>query len=145
MFVSGRRGPSLPDPLPPVANLPTDEFVTEVRRRYDAVPDAVLADPELTQLLVPGLRADFAMLESYRYEPATPLDCPIVACGGASDPHASRQELEAWRRQTRSRFSVHTFGGGHFYLQHEREAVTALVAAQLSVLLGAMSRWTTVR
>lgn len=145
LFVSGRRGPSLPDPLPPVARLPTEAFVAEVRRRYDAVPDAVLADPDLMQLLLPGLRADFAMLEGYRYEPAAPLGCPLVACGGASDPHASREELEAWRREARGRFNVHTFAGGHFYLHDERVSVTAMLANHLTVLLGAMARWTAVR
>lgn len=145
LFVSGRRGPSLPDPLAPISQLPAAEFVAEVRRRYDAVPDAVLGDPDLMQLLLPGLRADFAMLESYQYESRPPLMCPVVACGGAGDPHASRDDLEAWRHETRGRFSVHTFGRGHFYFQEEREAVTALIANQLSVLMSAMGRWTGAR
>jgi medium-chain acyl-[acyl-carrier-protein] hydrolase len=140
LFVSGRRGPVLADPQPAIAHLPTGDFVRQVRQRYDAVPDAVLADPEMMQLLVPGLRADFAMLENYRYEPGPPLPCPIVACGGSADPHASRLELEAWKSETKSRFGVHTFAGGHFYLHDEREAVTALIANQLSVLIGAMAR-----
>jgi medium-chain acyl-[acyl-carrier-protein] hydrolase len=141
LFVSGRRGPRLADPMPPISGLPPQEFMTEVQRRYDAIPAAVAADSELMNLLVPGLRADFSMIESYRYEPAAPLRCPIVACGGASDPHATRAELEAWRGETSSRFSVHTFSGGHFYLQREQEAVTALIANQLSVMVAAMARW----
>jgi medium-chain acyl-[acyl-carrier-protein] hydrolase len=121
--------------------LPADEFVSEVRRRYDAVPDAVLADADMMQLLLPGLRADFAMLEGYRYEAAAPLACPIVALGGAADPHATLPELDAWRRETTGRFSVQMFEGGHFYVQQEREAVTALIANRLTVLVGALSRW----
>ena len=140
LFVSGRRGPALPDPLPPVAHLPAGSFVSEVRRRYGAVPDGVLADPDLMQLLLPGLRADFAMLEGYRYEPGAPLNCPVIACGGVADPHARRDELDAWRRETRNRFNLHTFSGGHFYLQDERVAVTGMVANHLTVLLGAMAR-----
>jgi medium-chain acyl-[acyl-carrier-protein] hydrolase len=137
----GPPGTLLADPLGPLATLPTDDFVREVRRRYDAVPDAVLADADMMKMLVPGLRADFAMLEGYRYEPAAALPCPIIALGGASDPHATLPELEGWRRETSARFSVHTFEGGHFYVQQEREAVTALISNQLSVLVGAMSRW----
>ena len=145
LFVSGQRAPTIADPNPPISGLPSDAFITEIRRRYDSVPDAFLADAELMQLLVPGLRADFAMLEGYRYQPAPPLDCPIVACGGSADPHASRSDLEAWRRETRGRSSVHLFSGGHFYLQKEWEALTTLIGNQLTVLLGAMSRWTAVR
>lgn len=142
LFVSGRRGPALPNRFPPIADLPTGEFLDEVRRRYGALPDAVLADPELIRLLVPGLRADLAMLESYRYEPGAPLDCPIVACSGVADPHATHAELEAWRAETRRRFTVRTFTGGHFYLHDERDALTGLIAGQLTVLLGAMARLT---
>jgi surfactin synthase thioesterase subunit len=142
LFVSGRRGPGLPNPLPPIADLPIDEFLDEVRHRYGALPDAVLADPDLVRLLVPGLRADFAMLESYEYRPGPPLDCPIVACSGSSDPHAPLSELDAWSRETKRRFSIRTFCGGHFYFQQERDAVTGLIAGQLTVLLGAMARWT---
>jgi medium-chain acyl-[acyl-carrier-protein] hydrolase len=122
--------------------LPVEAFVAEGRQRDEAIPDAVLADADMMQVLLPGFRADFDMLETYRYEPGAPLACPIVACGGAADGHASRLELDAWRRETRSRFSLHTFGGGHFYLHDEREAVTALIANQLTVLVGAMTRWT---
>ena len=82
------------------------------------------------------------MLETYRYEPGAPLALSIVACGGSADRHASRLELDAWRRDINNRFSLHTFGGGHFYLHDEREAVTTLIANQLTVLVGAMTRWT---
>jgi medium-chain acyl-[acyl-carrier-protein] hydrolase len=145
LFVSGRRAPGLPEPLPPISGLPAHEFVTEVQRRYDAVPAAVASDAELMELLVPGLRADFAMLEGYRNEAAAPLTCPIIACGGATDPHASRAELEAWKRETSNRFSVHLFSGGHFYLQQEHEALTALIANQLSVMVAALTRWAAIR
>jgi surfactin synthase thioesterase subunit len=145
LFVSGRRAPALRDPEPPIAHLPAPVFLAEVRRRFDGLPDAALSDDESTPLLVRALRADFAMAEGYRYEQAAPFDCPIVACGGAADPHASRSDLDAWRTETRSRLSVHTFAGGHLYLERERAAVTARVANHLSVMLGALARCTGVR
>jgi medium-chain acyl-[acyl-carrier-protein] hydrolase len=140
LFVSGRRAPSLPDPLPPVAGLPEAAFVAELRRNGNIIPDGVLSDPELMELLLPGLRADSRMLDSYQYEAAEPLHCPIVASGGLADPLASRTDLEAWRSETRGRFSAHMFGGGHSYLYAETEAVTSLIANRMTVLLGALSR-----
>ena len=145
LFVSGKCAPALPDSRPQLSKLPGDEFVTELRRRYEAIPAAVLADSDLMQLLLPGLRADFAMHDTYRYQPGTPLACPIVACGGTVDPYASRSDLEAWRRETEGRFSAHQFGGGHFYLQREQAAVTTLIANQLSVMVSAMARWAAAR
>jgi surfactin synthase thioesterase subunit len=141
LFVSGRRAPALPETGPLRSQLPLEQLITEARRRSDAVaPDAAL-DKELIELMIPGLRADFAMIDGYRYQPAPPLRCPIVACCGAGDPYASRPETEAWRSETTARFSLHTFTGGHFYLQREQEAVTALVANQLSVMVSARARW----
>jgi surfactin synthase thioesterase subunit len=140
LFVSGRRAPGLGHQDQQVAALPVDAFVNEVRHRYDAIPDSLLREDELLNLVLPGLRADLAMAEGYRCEPAPPLSCPIVACAGRNDPHVSRTDLEAWRDETRSRFSAHLFGGGHHYLVQERAAITALIANQLSVILAAMSR-----
>ena len=145
LFVSGRRAPALRDPEPPIAHLPVSVFLAEVRRRFGGLPDAALSDDESAPLLVRSLRADFAMAEGYRYEQAAPFDCPIVACGGTADPHASPSDLVAWRTETRSRVSVHTFAGGHLYLERERAAVTARFANHLSVMLGALARCTGVR
>ena len=85
------------------------------------------------------------MLDGYVYQPGAPLRCPIVACGGASDPDVSRNDQVAWRAETSARFSLHVFAGDASYLQREREAVTALIANQLSVMASALARWSAVR
>jgi medium-chain acyl-[acyl-carrier-protein] hydrolase len=140
LFVSGWPAPSVGYQAPPIADLPADLFVKEVSRRYDAIPDALLREGELLNLLIPGLRADFAMAESYRPESGPALACPIIACGGRNDPFVSPADLEGWRNETRGRFSAHLFSGAHHYLVEERAAVTALIANQLSVILAALSR-----
>ena len=80
--VSGWRGPSLPERLPPLAHLPVDEFALAIQDRFGAVPRAVLEDRELLALLIPTLRADVGLVERYRYQSDLPLSCPIVAYGG---------------------------------------------------------------
>jgi surfactin synthase thioesterase subunit len=140
LFVSGRRAPAAGHLEPQVAGLPVDAFVNEVRSRYDAIPDSLLRENELLDLVLPGLRADLAMAEGYRREAGPVLSCPVVACAGRNDPHVSRPDLDGWRDETRGRFSAHLFGGGHHYLVQERAAITALIANQLSVILAAMSR-----
>jgi medium-chain acyl-[acyl-carrier-protein] hydrolase len=115
LFVSGRRAPQLPDPDPPIHTLPEPEFLDQLRR-YNGTPEAVLENAELMQLLLPTLRADFAVLETYVYAPEPPLECPITTFGGLSDREASRDELEAWRDQTSAAFSVEMFPGDHFFV-----------------------------
>jgi medium-chain acyl-[acyl-carrier-protein] hydrolase len=68
------------------------------------------------KLFLPLLRSDIRLYETYAYEHEAPLDCPISAFGGLEDEEASREELEAWSDQTRSRFNIQMFDGDHFFL-----------------------------
>lgn len=42
LFVSGQRAPQIPGPFPHLYQLPDSEFIEQVHRRYDAIPQAVL-------------------------------------------------------------------------------------------------------
>jgi len=121
LFVSGYRAPQLPDRHPPIRALPDAQFLQELRR-YNGTPEAVLENAELMELLLPTLRADFSVVETYSYNPETPLDCPITAFGGLEDWKANALDLEPWREQTNSDFSVEMFPGDHFFI-HSAESI----------------------
>jgi medium-chain acyl-[acyl-carrier-protein] hydrolase len=140
LFVSGRRAPGVPDPLPPISGLPADAFLLEVRARLDGLTDTLVADPDLRPVFVQGLRADFAMAERYEYAPAPPLSCPIIACAGSRDPHATATDLQGWSAETRSRFRAHTLSGTQAFVISERASVTRLIANETSVLLSVLAR-----
>ena len=115
LMVSGRRAPQLPDADPPIHALPEEEFLQELRE-LNGTPEAVLQNEELLQLLLPILRADFAVCETYEYAPEAPLSCPIVAFGGKDDADAPEEDIAAWSHQTTGSFSQRMFPGDHFYL-----------------------------
>ena len=140
LFVSGQGAPSLGLMAPRVSDLPADEFVARLRQRHHVLPPEAVGEPDVLRTLLPIVRADVAMAESYRYEPGTPLRCPIVACDAAVDPHASRTDVEGWKRETTGRFSIQRFGGDRSYILREQEALTALLRSHLSVMLGALAR-----
>ena len=119
LFVSGRRAPQIPDAGPPIHTLPDSEFIEELRR-LNGTPEAVLANKELMQLLLPALRADFAILETYTYQSESPLNCPITTFGGLQDPDVSCAMLEAWQEQTNAAFSTQMFLGDHFFIHTAR-------------------------
>jgi medium-chain acyl-[acyl-carrier-protein] hydrolase len=52
---------------------------------------------ELLALLLPALRADFELCETYQYQHEHPLNCPIMMLGGVLDPKVGREELEPWQ------------------------------------------------
>jgi medium-chain acyl-[acyl-carrier-protein] hydrolase len=135
LFVSGRRGPRLPDPLPAIHRLPRSEFLAAVRR-LSGVQDELLAEHGLIDLLVPALRADFAVCETYRYTDQPPLDCGISAFGGLSDPTTSSDQLAAWCRETTGPFRMSLFDGDHFFLHRHAPAILGAVARELAAPAG---------
>jgi medium-chain acyl-[acyl-carrier-protein] hydrolase len=126
LVVSGSPAPHLVDAADPIAGLPDDAFLEQIRL-LGATPDEVLANPELVALTLPTLRGDFAMAEGYRFDPAGPLACPILALGGDSDPYLSERALLGWHEHTNAETWIHRLPGDHFFLNHQRGAVLALI------------------
>ncbi|MCL1471393.1 thioesterase II family protein [Argonema antarcticum] len=133
LFMSGHRAPQIPDRDPPIHALPEPEFLRQLCR-YNGTPKAVLENAELMELLLPTLRADFAVVETYVYSQESPLDCPIAVFGGLEDWKVGVEELEAWRKQTNAAFSLEMFPGDHFFLH----SAQTLLLQSLSQLLSAV-------
>lgn len=127
LFVSGRGAPQLPESHPPTSHLPVPEFIEELRR-LKGTPEAVLQNAELLHLLLPLLRADFSVCETYLYTQEPALACPITAFGGIYDTDVTRSMVTAWKEQTSSTFKVRFFNGDHFFLYKEQASLlTALL------------------
>jgi medium-chain acyl-[acyl-carrier-protein] hydrolase len=114
LFVSADRAPQIPHRDRPIHALPEGEFLGGLRR-LNGIPGKVLEDAELMQIMIPVLRADFAVYETYVYSTEPPLNCPISTFGGLQDHRVSRGDLEAWRDQTSVSFSLRMFPGDHFF------------------------------
>jgi medium-chain acyl-[acyl-carrier-protein] hydrolase len=130
LFVSAGPAPQIPHRELPVHNLPEREFLEKLRRS-DGTPVELLNHKELMDIVLPSLRADFALYESYRYSYGTPLDCPISAYGGLDDPHVKRRDLEGWRDQTKLSFSIRMFPGSHFFFRTTERALIRALAQEL--------------
>lgn len=133
LFVSGRAAPYIPDRDPPIYTLPDAAFIQELRR-LNGTPEAVLQNQELMQLLTPILRADFAAIDTYRYQPEPALGCPITALGGLQDLEVSRDDLEAWQTQTIAPFQIQLFLGNHFFLHSAQSLLLKEIAQQLQAV-----------
>jgi medium-chain acyl-[acyl-carrier-protein] hydrolase len=133
LFLAAHRAAHVPNPHPAMRHLDDDAFVDELRRRYDGIPQTVLDNPELLELMLPCLRADFTAYETYEYRSDAPLDCPISAFGGDQDAYVRTHEVAGWREQTRGRFRMRVVPGNHFFMQAQRDQVLAAVIDDLSV------------
>lgn len=133
LFVSGHGAPHRPHTATPIHALPDAEFIREVQR-YEGMPQEVLESEELMRYILPILRADFSVNESYVYTHEPPLRSSITAYGGLRDEGVPRDEIEAWREQTTATFELHMFPGGHFFLQTERMFVLRELSRRLCQL-----------
>lgn len=131
LFVSSRRAPQIVSQEPPCHDLPEADFVNRLVERYNGIPRAILAEPELMKLFLPLLRADFKLLETYRYLPEDLLDQPVTVFGGAQDSIVTNDDLRAWRDVTRGGFHLLMMPGGHFFVQDAEVELLRVVAQQL--------------
>lgn len=119
LFVAACNAPHLPETVK-AHQLPDKEFI-EVIAGLGGTPRAVLEDPELMEIFLPLLRADYALKETYRYYEDAPLESHISALFGLRDSETSPEGMSAWRCHGSS-FSQFTFDAGHFFLKsHQYE------------------------
>jgi surfactin synthase thioesterase subunit len=131
MFVSGCVGPCVAKREPPfIHTLPDAEFV-DVLRQLNGTPEKVLQHPELMQLMLPVLRADFAMRETYAYRDGKPLDSPISAFGGTRDKLIPRAGLERWQQETKGPFTLRMIPGDHFFLHSAHTTLMQILSHEL--------------
>lgn len=115
LFVSGARAPGTSSDRQLLHNLSPDNFRTEILR-LNGTPKEILDHPELFEILLPILRDDFQMIETYSFSGNGVINCPITVFGGDSDPEVNLQELNAWSNFTSSSFKSKVFNGDHFFL-----------------------------
>ena len=130
LFVSGHNAPHVEDDLGDLSQL-NDEQLIDQLRRLNCTPPAALENHELMELMLPVIRADFALYNSYVCEESDPLGVPITVLNGLRDPRTHLPGLQAWRAQTTGPFVLRQFVGDHFFVSTEEAAVVELVGGHL--------------
>jgi len=129
IFVSGTEAPQLVQEKEYFISLSDSELV-EVVRRMNGMPDEVLKNPELLELLLPVLRADFILTGTYKHTDYI-LSCGITAFCGSDDKEATVSDVHQWKRRTAGEFRMHTITGDHFFINSARDQVLELVKDNL--------------
>lgn len=135
LFIAARAAPHLPREEPVLHQLSDADLVSEICRRYDGIPQAVRQEAELMKRLLPAVRADLTVLETYTHIPGEPLECPFVAFGGSNDHAVRPEQLEPWRDHTRGPFTLHLLPGNHFFINSSRAMLLQAVMQSLSAVL----------
>lgn len=130
LFVSAYRAPQVPIQEPLLHQLSEADLV-KVLLGLNGTRREVLENAELRRLLLPIMRADFAVCETYNHSFEAPLPCPISAFGGIQDSRVHRAELAAWREQTSSAFTLRMLPGDHFYIEQMQGPLIQLISHEL--------------
>lgn len=115
LFISAYSAPHVHDEFTVNYTLPEPEFIEEVRR-LNGTPSGVLDHPELKNLVLRLIRADFELCQTHSHIPGPPLYCPISVFGGLQDKEINSTNLEAWRHYTTGPFVLHLLPGDHFFI-----------------------------
>ncbi len=142
LFASGMVAPHIVwwNPDAPLHRLPDAELFQGLVRDAGMLDERSLADDELRTLMLPVLRADLEMAESYRYTEEAPLDLPITASRGEDDILLAPAQLQGWSELTNGAFEHLTFPGSHFYSRKQRRELLAIIYTRLEEDLASFPR-----
>jgi len=102
---------------------PDDVFADIIRQFDTPAADRMLEIAKLRKLLLPTIRAEFAMASNYRHQPVEPFPFPISSFIGDLDPWVSAEDAVGWAEFTRGGFSNHVRKGSHFLMADDREYI----------------------
>lgn len=152
LFVSGARPPDristtgpfeeallarlLADPsydaLRPLHEQADDTFADALRQFNIWATDDFLEQRELRALLLPAIRADFAIAEAYKFVPEAPWDVSITCFNGLDDHYVTRHQAMEWNRHTRRDFAIHFRKGNHFLVVEDRDFIVTTINTTLA-------------
>ncbi len=131
LIISGRNPPHVPSRDQKIHSLPDRELVQAVAQRHGQLPEQIFSDSELGALITRLLRADFTILDTYKWRPSPPLEAPLTILGGTADTFVRPEDLSQWSTYSHRSCRVHLIEGDHFFHLSAPDAVIAAILADL--------------
>jgi len=116
LIVAAHVPPDLPSPALEAIGL-DDEAFKALLLRYGGIPAEMSHEPAFWELVLPVMRADFALAAEPFAAVPVPAAYPITAYAGTDDRHADAGIMAGWRRFTTADFVLKEFSGDHFFLR----------------------------
>ncbi len=81
-------------------------------------------DPEFLKAILPLMRSDWPLLQSYRFQAIPRLNCPISAIAAGQDEMVYPDEIREWSQHTLGSFQLIEVDGDHWFLNRNRKQIT---------------------
>jgi surfactin synthase thioesterase subunit len=130
LLLSGRNAPHRTSRT--TLHRAADEVLVAAVGRLGTVGGDAYAVPELRELLLPVLRSDYRLIETYRPAGPVRLAAPITVYQGDQDPGCDLERVRAWQELTSGGFALRSFPGDHFYLAPREAELTADIVERLA-------------
>jgi medium-chain acyl-[acyl-carrier-protein] hydrolase len=114
--------------------LDDETFLTEIDNLMKGDVQKQLTQKNIIKILLPGLKADFSLYETYQHNPSSSaLHCPIHTALGTNDHLLNPDQIADWKTLTRCDHSHRTLPNqGHYFIdlihnqfaQHLKQLVT---------------------
>lgn len=137
LFVGGSNAPRH-KPKGDKHLLPDDQLIEKLRE-YNGTPHEILANQELMALILPTLRADLSLAETYAYRSRPPLAMPMTVFAGDRDSVDALSHVEHWADETAAACALHRFDGDHFFINSHRSELIAHINRTLQTMLAPSS------
>ncbi len=120
VIISGCRSPGYPQSLPMMHLLSDHDFLDAIREMVGTPPE-VLENPAIMQIMLPALRADMMLSETWGDRHSTPIRAPIHAIVGQGDAIENRASMSGWAAHTTAPFDLSEIPGTHFNISETPE------------------------
>lgn len=97
-----------------IYDLPEGELIKEIKA-FGGTHLDVLENSEIMRILLPVLRADLELIQTYSYRPGTLINSRIHAFVGSEDFGDPENNVKPWADLTTGRFDISVLPGGHFF------------------------------
>ena len=133
LFLAAFRAPQLPNPNIKIYHLPEEVF--KVVLRAEGIPERILQNEEIMQAMLPTLRADFELCDTYTYTAEPPLEMPFSLFGGMEDIRISADDLDSWCVHSSASSSLLMLPGSHFFIHSAQDLLLAALSQDLESLV----------
>ena len=110
---------------------PSDQELIARLRELGGTTAEVIDNTELLEIILPILRADYALNSSYTLRDFK-LECPVTVMGGLDDLAVSRDCLRNWSVVSTMPCREKMLRGGHFFIQERPAEFAAAIANAVS-------------
>lgn len=132
IFLGAHRAAHLPRHRKPMHELSHQEFLA-VLRDYGGFVDEIINNDEMMELLLPAIRADFKLCDTYRFEDRGQVSCPIHLLAGALDNKTTVESIQAWQQHSAATVDLEIIDGGHFFLNTHTPIVLGHISKKLKL------------